>query len=93
MSEESKTHLVPVRIFSGNTARLDAELARGLLAQEGIECEIPGEVAADTFPFLDVQLLVREEDAERAAQFLESALAAAASEDQSVGEEEEPEAG
>lgn len=93
MSEESKTHLVPVRIFSGNTARLDAELARGLLAQEGIECEIPGEVAADTFPFLDVQLLVREEDAERAAQFLESALAAAGPEDQSVGEEEEPEAG
>jgi Putative prokaryotic signal transducing protein len=93
MSEESKTHLVPVRIFSGNTARLDAELARGLLAQEGIECEIPGEVAADTFPFLDVQLLVREEDAERAAQFLESALSAAGSEDQSAGEEEEPEAG
>jgi len=93
MSEESKTHLVPVRIFSGNTARLDAELARGLLAQEGIECEIPGEVAADTFPFLEVQLLVREEDANRAAQFLESTLAAAGPEDQSTEDEEEPEAG
>ena len=93
MSEESKMHLVPVRIFSGNTARLDAELARGLLAQEGIECEIPGEVAADTFPFLDVQLLVREEDAERAAQFLESALAAAPPEEDQSGEEEGPEAG
>ena len=88
MSDERKVKLVPVRIFTGGTARLDAELAKGLLAEEGIESDIPGEVAADTFPFLDVELLVREDDLERAAEFLSRALASEPKADESEDEEE-----
>ncbi len=83
MGEDSEIRLVSVRTFAGNTARLDAELAKGILQEAGIESEIPGEVAADTFPFLDVQLFVREEDAERAAEVLRSALDAPFEGDQS----------
>lgn len=75
MSDEREVQLVPVRTYSGNAARLDAEMARGVLAEAGIECVIPGEVAADTFPFLDVPLLVRDEDLARASEILESAFA------------------
>ena len=91
MSEESKVQLVPVRTFSGNSARLDAELARGVLTDAGIECIIPGEVAADTFPFLDVPLLVRDEDAARASEILESTFVPAADDDQSDEGGESPE--
>lgn len=63
-------NLVKVRTFSGATARLDAELARNLLASEGIECMLPGHIAAQTIPLFDVALMVREEDAERAARLL-----------------------
>ena len=72
--EAPETKLVPIRTFVGNTARLDAELAKGLLSAEGIESEIPGEAAADTFPFLNVQLFVREADAERAAEILKGLM-------------------
>lgn len=90
MSDESKVHLVPVRTFTGNTARLDAELAHGVLTDAGIECAIPGEVAADTFPFLDVPLLVREEDLAQAREVLESTLASPVEESQSeAGEDSE----
>lgn len=82
MSEEREVQLVPVRTFSGNAARLDAELARGVLADAGIECIIPGEVAADTFPFLDVPLLVRDEDAARASEILENTFVPSADDDQ-----------
>jgi len=75
MTDERKVQLVPVRTYSGNAARLDAELAKGVLTEAGIECAIPGEVAADTFPFLDVPLLVRDEDLTRAAEILENAFA------------------
>ena len=69
-----ETKLVAVRTFTGNTARLDAELAKGLLASEGIDSEISGEAAADTFPFLDVRLLVRAEDSVRASELLNGLL-------------------
>jgi len=62
--------LVCVRRFNGATARLDADLARTLLQNQGIPCVLAGEVAAELLPVLDVPLLVREEDAERAAQLL-----------------------
>jgi hypothetical protein len=75
MSKESEVQLVPVRTYSGNTARIDAEMAKGVLTEAGIECVIPGEVAADTFPFLDVPLLVREDDLARATEVLENAFA------------------
>jgi hypothetical protein len=72
MSDESEIKLVPVRAFSGGTASLDAEVARNVLAAEGIECVLPGDMAAVTIPVLGVQLLVREEDAPRAAELLEA---------------------
>jgi hypothetical protein len=78
MNPEREVRLIPVRVFTGGTARLDAELAKALLAEQGIESVIPGEVAADTFPFLDVQLFVREEDLELAAEILASTLASGA---------------
>jgi hypothetical protein len=81
MSKESEVQLVPVRTYSGNTARIDAEMAKGVLTGAGIECVIPGEVAADTFPFLDVPLLVREEDLARATEVLENAFASDQSEE------------
>jgi hypothetical protein len=83
MSDEQEINLVPVRTFSGNMARLDAELAKGWLAAEGIESEIPGEMAADTFPFLSVQLFVREEDAARAAEMLSGLMESPAESPQS----------
>lgn len=72
MSDESQIKLVPLRVFSGGTASLDAELARNVLAAEGIESLLPGDIAAATIPVLGVQLLVREEDAPRAAELLEA---------------------
>ncbi|MBZ5516046.1 MAG: DUF2007 domain-containing protein [Acidobacteriia bacterium] len=72
MSDESKIKLVPVRVFRGGTASLDAELARNVLAEEGIESILPGDIAAETIPVLEVHLLVREEDAPRAAELLEA---------------------
>jgi hypothetical protein len=74
MSKESEVQLVAVRTYSGNTARIDAELAKGVLSEAGIECVIPGEVAADTFPFLDVPLLIRGEDLARATEILDDAF-------------------
>jgi hypothetical protein len=49
---------------------MEADLARNLLASEGIECMLPGNIAAQTIPIFDVDLLVREEDAERATSLL-----------------------
>jgi hypothetical protein len=86
-----ETRLIPIRTFSGNTARLDAELAKGLLAADGIDSEIPNEAAADTFPFLNVQLFVREEDSERAAEILSGLMETATDTFQS-DEAEEPDA-
>ncbi len=75
MSEEREGRLVPVRTFSGNMARLDAEVARGFLTDAGIDCFIVGEISAAMAPFLDVPLLVRAEDVARASEILEDAFA------------------
>lgn len=73
MSSEPK--LVRLRTFSGPGAQLTAGLAKNLLAAEGIPCVVPGEMMAETLPGVDlVQMLVREEDAENAAQILKSFL-------------------
>lgn len=66
--------LVRVRVFSGPTAPVDAELARNWLESEGIPCVLPGENSAGLLPVLDVPLLVREEDAEEAARVLREYL-------------------
>ena len=72
---EPAAKLVRLRTFSGPTAQLDADLARNILATQGIECVLPGEQMAETLPGVDmVQLLVREDDAEEAGAILKSYL-------------------
>ena len=62
--------LVPVRVFSGGTAQMDADLARNILRSQGIPCVLPGETSAELIPVLDVSLMVREEDEVKAARVL-----------------------
>lgn len=70
--------LVTVRIFpAGPTALLDIEVARKLLQSQGIPSLVSGEISAELLP-LDIPLLVREEDAERAANILHDYLDAEA---------------
>jgi hypothetical protein len=72
---EPEPKLVRVRAFSGPTAVMQADLARNLLEQQGIMSFVPGEVSAEILPGVDlVQLWVREEDGERAAEVLRSYL-------------------
>ncbi len=61
---------VTIRVFSGHTASLDAGLARKLLHARGIPSILGGGTSAEMLPFLEVSLLVREEDADRAADIL-----------------------
>ncbi|MCL5005119.1 MAG: DUF2007 domain-containing protein [Acidobacteria bacterium] len=67
-SPEAK--MVRIRTFSGYTASLDADLARNLLRAQGIPSILPGETSVEMLPFLEVSLLVCEEDAERAKSIL-----------------------
>jgi len=63
------------RAFSGATASLDAQVAKGILRERGIPSVVPNKFGADVLPGVDVvQLLVREEDADEAAQILEDFL-------------------
>lgn len=66
--------LVSIRTFGGATARIEAQLAKNLLEAEGIACVLPGEVSAETIPLFEIPLLVREEDADEAAEILRSYL-------------------
>ena len=66
--------LVTVRVFSGPTALLDADVARNILQSQGIPSFVPGEISAELLPVLDVSLLVREEDAEQASRILRDYL-------------------
>ena len=55
------------------TARLDANLARNILETQGIPCVLAGGTMAEMLPGVDpVQLLVSREDAEEAAEILQS---------------------
>ncbi len=77
-AEESRdVKLVKVRTFSGPSARLEADLAKNLLQEEGISCILPGEVSVGLYPVLDLPLRVREDDAERATTLLEGYFDAA----------------
>lgn len=68
-------NFVRVRAFSGATASLDAQLAKGILTERGIPSVVPNKFGADVLPGVDlVQLLVAEEDADEAAQILEDFL-------------------
>jgi hypothetical protein len=68
--DDPDAKMVRVRIFSGPTALLDADLARNVLQANRIASILPGETSAEMLPFLEVPLLVREEDAERARNVL-----------------------
>ncbi len=63
--------LSPVRVFTGATAQMNADLARSILQSQGIPCILQGETSAELLPVLDVPVLVREQDAERATRILE----------------------
>jgi len=62
--------LVAVRMFTGAGALMDIELARNILQDQGIPSLVSGEFSAELLPVLDVPLLVREEDSDRAARIL-----------------------
>lgn len=74
LAETKDVKLVSVRVFTGGTAQMDADLARNILQAQGIPCVLSGEGAANLLPVLDVHLLVREEDAEGAARVLQEYL-------------------
>lgn len=76
--------LATARIFGGGTAAADAELAKSLLESEGIPCVLAGANAARLYPVLEVRLLVREDDLERAARVFEEYSNAAPREDEPI---------
>jgi hypothetical protein len=70
---EPKLHLVRLRTFYGPTAQLQVTLAKNLLETQGIPCMSPGEEE----PILGIdalQIWVRNEDAEQAAEILKAYL-------------------
>lgn len=69
-AERAESRTVRIRTFSGPTALLDADLARNLLQAQRIPSVLPGAASVEMLPFLEVPLLVREEDAERAKAIL-----------------------
>jgi hypothetical protein len=69
---------VTARVFTGPTALLDIDVARKILQSQGIPSLVSGEFSAELLPVLEVPLLVREEDAERAATILRDYLDAEA---------------
>ena len=68
--EGQEVKIVRVRTFSGGTASLDASLARNLLRASRIRSVLEGETSAEVLPVLEVSLLVREDEADRAADIL-----------------------
>jgi mono/diheme cytochrome c family protein len=72
---EPEPKLVRIRTFSGPTAVMQADLAKNLLQDQGILSFVPGETSAEILPGVDlVQLWVREQDADLAAEVLKSYL-------------------
>jgi hypothetical protein len=68
--------LVRIRTFSGSAALLFADVARNILQAKGIPSLVQGATSAELLPILDVPLLVRAEEAERAAEILRAYLEA-----------------
>lgn len=68
--EDPHVKIVRIRTFFGATASLDASLARNLLRASGIRSILGGETSAEMLPVLEVSLMVREEDADRATDIL-----------------------
>ncbi len=82
--DDTDAKMVRVRVFSGPTAMLDADLARNVLQASRIPCILPGETSAEMLPFLEIPLLVREDDAGRAAEILKEYFDRAAPEGPSI---------
>jgi len=74
LAKEKDVKLVPVRVFNGGTAQMDAELAQNILRTQSIPSVLQGETSAEMLPVLDIPLLVREEDVEKAARVLQDYL-------------------
>jgi hypothetical protein len=74
LAADKDVKLVPVRVFTGGTAQMDADLARNILQSQGIACLLQGETSAEVLPVLDIPLFVREEDAAHAEQVLQEYL-------------------
>ncbi|HMD86533.1 MAG TPA: DUF2007 domain-containing protein [Terriglobia bacterium] len=74
LTAEKDVKLIPVRLFTGGTAQMDAELARNILQSQGIPCVLQGETSAEMLPVLDIPLLVREDDAAHAERILQEYL-------------------
>lgn len=50
----------------------DAYIAKGLLESQGIRCELKNENIPQTLPIGSVELMVNEQDADRAVEILEN---------------------
>jgi hypothetical protein len=73
--EEPQVKLVTVRSFGGPAGSMSAEVAKNILEANGLPSVLRGEFSAETLPGVDaVDLLVRAEDAARAAELLQSFL-------------------
>ena len=73
--QQSAPPLVRIRVFTGPTAAMQADLARNLLETEGIPCVLPGQVMGEILPGIEpIAMLVRASDAERASEILEAFL-------------------
>lgn len=67
--------LVRLRVFSGPTSVMQANLARNVLKAEGIPCVLPGAVMGEILPGVEViQMFVHESDAARAGEILQAFL-------------------
>ncbi|MGH9344169.1 MAG: DUF2007 domain-containing protein [Terriglobia bacterium] len=67
--------LVRIRVFSGPTSLMQADLARNLLETESIPCVLQGQVMGEILPGVEpIQMLVHESDAGRADDILTAYL-------------------
>ncbi|HEV2500036.1 MAG TPA: DUF2007 domain-containing protein [Terriglobia bacterium] len=67
--------LVRIRVFSGPTSLMQADLGRNLLETEGIPCVLQGHVMGEILPGVEpIQMLVHESDADRANDILTAYL-------------------
>lgn len=67
--------LVRLRIFSGPTSLMQADLGKNLLETEGIPCVLQGKVMGEILPGVEpIQMLVHESDVERANDILTAYL-------------------
>ncbi len=85
VAETADVKLIVIRKFMGFRAAAEVEVVRIFLEAHGIPCVVTGvNLARLTSEPLDVRLLVREEDAERAVEILDSCSDDAATENEGL---------